>query len=102
MKRKQPETSRDANIQKTFESKNRDYARIRKALEVIGSGHYEDIARQINEKDLNVVARRMKEMRDLGILRNTEIKKLTSRNRNAYVHTLCTNTSIKTTNQEKN
>lgn len=88
MKKKQPETSKEANELKTFESKNKDYKKIISAYEVLGVGHYEDVAKFLGIKDFNVVSRRMKEMRDLGILVNTGVKKLTSRNRNAFVHCL--------------
>lgn len=86
-----PETSKEAKDLKTNESKQRDYERIAAAFRVIGVGHYEDAANQIGEKDLNVCSRRFKEMREMGILENTGIKKLTSRNRNAFIHKLCDN-----------
>lgn len=94
MKRKQPSTSKEANDLKSVESKNKDYKRIEMAYSVIGQGHYEDVAKFLGLKDLNIVSRRMKEMRDLGILVNTGIKKLTSRNRNAFVHCLSKNKKI--------
>lgn len=96
--RKQPSTSREANNLKSAESKNRDYKRIEMAYAVIGQGHYEDVAKYLGLIDLNIVSRRMKEMRELGTLVNTGIKKLTSRNRNAFVHTL---SATKKTGKEK-
>ena len=94
MKRKHSPTSKEAELSKSAESKNRDYKRIEMAYAVIGQGHYEDVAKYLGLTYLNVVSRRMKEMRDLGILVNTGIKKLTSRNRNAFVHTLSKNKKV--------
>lgn len=96
--RKQQSTSREANNLKSAESKNRDYKRIEAAYSVIGQGHYEDVAKYLGLTDFNIVSRRMKEMRELGTLVNTGIKKLTSRNRNAFVHTL---SATKKTGKEK-
>lgn len=88
-----PETSQEAKQLKTNESKQRDYDRIVAALKVLGKAHYEDIALQMGEKDLNVCSRRMKELRDAGIIeisivKDKQEKKPTSRNRNAFVHKL--------------
>jgi hypothetical protein len=90
-----PETSLEAKSLKTDESKNRDYKRIIEAYKIIGSGHYEDVAKFLGLKDFNIVSRRMKEMRKLKLLINTGVKKLTSRQRNAYVHTLSNETQPK-------
>lgn len=85
---KQPETSLEAKDLKTDESKCRDYDKISSALRVIGEGNYEAIARQMKVKDATVVARRLKEMRELNLLENTGNKTKTSRGRNAFVHKL--------------
>ena len=83
-----PETSRIANDLKTDESKQRDYDRIVVALKKIGSGHYEDIALAMGEKELNVVSRRLSEMVQKGMVENTGLKKNTSRNRPAFIYQL--------------
>lgn len=83
---KMVETSQMAHDNKTEESKQRDYDRILMALEKIKYGHYEDIAREMGEKELNVVSRRMKEMREKGMIENVGLKKKTSRNCWAFVH----------------
>lgn len=83
-----PETSQEAKLLKTDDSKCRDYDKIVSALLAIGEAHYEGIAIKMGVEDLNVVSRRMKEMRELGLLENTGEKKPTSRGRNAFVHKL--------------
>ena len=101
MGRKHVETSKEAELAKTDESKQRDYDRIISAYQSIGTGHYEDCANYMREKDLNVVSRRMKEMREKGMLINLETKKPTSRGRNAFIHALSSNLAAKTDNQLK-
>lgn len=83
-----PETSRIAHVSKSEESKQRDYDRIVLALEKLGSGNYEDIARSMGERELNVVSRRLLEMVKKDLVENTGIKKLTSRNRPAFIYKL--------------
>lgn len=85
---KQPETSLESKALKTDESKSRDYEKIIMALKVIGEANYEGIAIQLKLTELNTVSRRLKEMRELGLLENTGQKTLTSRGRNAFVHRL--------------
>lgn len=87
-KTKMPDTSREAGQLKTNESKQRDYDKIVNALLVIKSGHYEQIARQMKVKDIVIVARRLSEMVKNGVIRNTGLKKNTSRNRAAYIYEL--------------
>lgn len=96
MKRSYPITSHIAKAMKTDESKQRDYDKIVSTLKVLGMGTYEDIANQMCEKDLNVVSRRLKEMlpatnenpKGKGLVYNTGIKKLTSRNRPAFMYSI--------------
>lgn len=88
MKRQHSDTSKEAEVSKTFESKNRDYTRIIKALEVLGSANYDAISRQMDARDANVCSRRLKEMCELGMIRKTETKSLTNRLRNAYNYCL--------------
>lgn len=84
-----PDTSKFAHDNKSDESKQRDYERILVALDKIGEGNYEEIAKAMNEKELNVVSRRMKEMRDRGEIENTGTKTKTSRGCWAFVHRRC-------------
>lgn len=86
--RKQPSTSIEAKELKTDDSKRKDYDKIILSLKVIGEGNYEKIATQLGITELNVISRRMKEMRDLGLLENTGNKTLTTRGRHAFVHKL--------------
>jgi len=90
MKRKEmPETSLIAHLNKSDESKQRDYNAIIMAFQNIGSGIYTDVASFLKWDDANKVARRMKELRELGKLENTGLKKMTPRNRPAFIHQLC-------------
>ncbi len=88
MKRQHSDTSKEAELAKTIESKGKDYSRIIKALKVLGSANYDRISQQMDAKEPNIVSRRMKEMVELGLIRKTETKSLTSRNRNAYNYCL--------------
>lgn len=96
---KMPDTSIQAYEEKTFDSIQTDWNKIISALKVIGSGHYEDIAIQMQTTDLNVVSRRMKEMRERGMIYNTGDKKKTKRGRWAYVHCITTDSQPKTQSQ---
>lgn len=97
MKRTQPETSEIARVNKTDESKQRDYDRIVLALQKIGSGNYEDISRAMKEKELNVVSRRLSEMVKKGMVENTGIKKKTSRNCPAFIYKVCDGVKVTAT-----
>jgi hypothetical protein len=90
MKRKVklPETSIIAGQNKSDESKQRDYEEILRALSSLGSGTYEDVSLFLGWEELNKSARRFKEMREKGMIENTGIKKLTTRNRPAFIHQL--------------
>lgn len=83
---KMPDTSIQAYEEKTIDSIKTDWQNIMDALKALGSGMYEDIAIQMQTTDLNVVSRRMKEMRERGMIYNTGEKKKTKRGRWAYVH----------------
>lgn len=83
-----PDTSIQAYEEKTMDSIRADWDKIIKALKVIGSGHYEDIAKQMQVTDLNVVSRRLSEMIKKDLVVRSSEKKRTSRGRNAYIHTL--------------
>lgn len=84
-----PETSRIAHQNKSEESRQKDYDAIVRAYESIGSGIYTDVAAFLNWNDPVKVARRMSEMREKGLLENTGLKKMTPRNRPAFIHQLC-------------
>lgn len=88
MKRKNPETSLIAHQNKSLESKQRDYNDIVRAYQKLGSGIYTDVATFLGWVDAAKVARRMSEMRERGLLENTGIKKMTPRNRPAFIHQL--------------
>lgn len=90
MKRKTqlPETSIIAGQNKSNESKQRDYEDITRAYQKLGSAIYTDVAEFLGWDDPNKCSRRMKEMREKGILENTGLKKMTPRNRPAFIHQL--------------
>lgn len=85
---KMPETSQEAKAEKTKESLRKDYERIRYAYENLGEGNYDDVALFLEVVDKNSISRRMKEMREVGLLENTGRKSKTSRGRNAFIHKL--------------
>jgi len=88
MKRKQPETSREAYLALTNEKLSKDYSDIIEALKVIGTGTYEEIALFYGWQDINKCSRRLKELELKGLLFKTGTKRLTKRNRSAFVYQL--------------
>ena len=89
MKKSQfPLTSKIAHYSKTEDSKQQDYMKIVSAYKKLKSGIYTDVASYLNWSDPNKCSRRMKEMREMGLLENTGETKLTPRNRPAFIHKL--------------
>ena len=84
-KRKQPETSLEANELMTDDIIQLHHAKIYNALLKIGNGIYEKIA-EVAGMEKNQVSRRLKEMLGSGIVEVTEEKRKTSSNRNAFVY----------------
>jgi hypothetical protein len=83
-----PETSKEAKALKTQESKNKDYAKIINALTVLGTGIYEQISDFCGCREPNVISRRLKELEEKQLIYKTGEKRLTKRNRNAFVYCL--------------
>lgn len=88
MKQKQPETSREAWDSMRGKPVMEHHRKILTALEQIGTGMYEDIARHIGWTDFNAVSRRTKEMETLGLIEKTGEKRKTSSNRSAFTYRL--------------
>lgn len=83
-----PDTSIAAFHALTPEKLTRDYNQIRNALLVLKEGTYEEIAKFLQWADLNKASRRLKEMEAAQIVYKPGYKKLTSRNRQAYLYRL--------------
>lgn len=83
-----PDTSLEAYRALTPEKLSRDYANIKYALECKREATYEEIADYLDWVDKNKVSRRLKEMEAAQIVYKPGYKKLTSRNRQAYLYRL--------------
>lgn len=84
MKRKQPETSKDA-LKSLNPEKIRDiYKRILEALQIIGKGTYEDISKQM-KIDSSRVWKRLSECHIMGLIERTGERKALSSGRDGFV-----------------
>ena len=96
--RKQPETSKEAYLALTLETKNKHYGQILKALKALGSATYEEIATFVGLEP-SQVGRRLKEMRDNKLLFISGLKKPTKKGRAAFVHYIVGSSQPKTENE---
>lgn len=87
MKKKLPETSLEANRMATEEMRNNHRSKIIKALQVLGSANYEQIATYLTLEP-HAVGRRMKELEGMDIVFKPGPKHPTKSGRNAYLYTL--------------
>ena len=104
-----PETSLEAYRALKQEKLSKDYNDIVAALKVLGTATYEEMALFYGWIDINKCSRRLKELepptpsnpKGLNLIFKTGNKRLTKRNRNAFVYQL-TGTQPKTEAQEGN
>jgi hypothetical protein len=97
--RKLPDTSHAAKASFTDPMKKTHHAKIIKALEVLGKGNYEIIGNYIGMKNINQIARRLKEMmpktednpNGLDLIFKPGTKSKTSSGREAYDYCLTNN-----------
>ncbi len=88
MQRKNPETSLEAYERITKEgARETTYLKIIKALQKIGEGNYEAIAKAADEKESRIW-KRLGEVRDMGIIFDTGKRTLTKDNNNSMVYAL--------------
>lgn len=87
MKKELPETSLEANRMATEEMRNNHRSKIIKALQVLGSANYEQIATYLTLEP-HAVGRRMKELVLMDIVFKPGTKLPTKSGRDAYVYTL--------------
>lgn len=85
---KQVETSKEAFLALRPEHLRKMYVRIVEALKVLGTAHYEDLSDYLQCQDRNQISRRLKEMEEMELIWKPGGKKLTKRNRNAFVYQL--------------
>lgn len=95
MKRKNPDTSIEAYKSLDPESLNETYKGIIKALNVLGTGTYEDIAAFL-KKDRIAIGRRMKEVMDKGLVYRTGQTKQLKSGRKGFIWALTNGSLIKT------
>lgn len=81
-----PETSLGAYHALTPEKVKKDHEKIFLALSNLWEAIYDEIARYLNEKDVNMVSRRLKEMEEMELIKKTGRKRRTSRNRSAFTY----------------
>ena len=91
-----PETSLEAYKALHPETQRKMYDKIIEALKVLGTATYEELSDFLNCQDRNQISRRLKEMEGLQMIWKPGTKRLTKRNRNAFVYQLTGNSSPKT------
>ncbi len=99
MSKKLPDTSHAAKAAFTDPMKKTHHDKILKALEVLGKGNYEQIGNYIGTKNINQIARRLKEMmppdednpKGLNLIFKPGTKSATSSGREAYDYCLTNN-----------
>ncbi len=96
---KHPETSLEAYHALTPEKLAGDYAKIINALKVLGTATYEQISDFNGCREPNIISRRLKELESKELIFKTGEKRLTKRNRNAFVY--CLTNQPKTDNQAR-
>jgi len=89
-RRRQPETSQKAYESQTPVKVRKEYQHIAKAILTLDGATYDQVAMFYQLSDPNAVSRRLGEMVDNGMIYRTNEKRLTRRNRQAYVYRIKT------------
>ncbi len=86
-----PETSLESFHALTPEKLSADYAKIINGLKVLGTATYEQLSDFNGCREPNVISRRLSELERKQLIFKTGEKRLTKRNRNAFVYCLTNN-----------
>lgn len=89
-----PDTSHEAYRALTPEKLAKDYNQITNALIVLKEATYEEISNFLQWNDMGKCSRRLKEMEGASMIYKPGLKKLTKRNRSAYVYKLVQNGEV--------